>query len=141
TGALALVPSTPLFRSWATAGGALCASAALLVLPISSYLENSQFITDARSYVEKLVAARTERTTGAAVAGPFATAPLESAEPMATRLAKFAAKGPDVSLRFGLYPGDRLMEPLHLAVERLVIPPVLAGDAATLAAHARGRSA
>ena len=60
------------------------------------------------SYVEKLVAARDRAHRRA---GRCRAAPLESAEPTAARLAKFAAKGPDVSLRFGLYPGERLMEP------------------------------
>ena len=65
---------------------------------------------------------------------------MEAAEPTATRLARFISKGPDVALRFGLYPGDRLMEPLHVAVERLVIRPLLDADGEQLTAYARGRS-
>ncbi|MEA2698948.1 MAG: type secretion system protein ImpL, partial [Myxococcales bacterium] len=121
---------------WGTALGALTVSAALLVLPISSYLANKQFIADTRGFVEKLVRARDDRPAR----GPLAPTPLESAEPMAGRLAKFAVNGPEVGLQFvGLYPGERLMEPLHLAVEKLVIRPVLDADDEQLQAFARGR--
>jgi type VI secretion system protein ImpL len=121
---------------WVTAGAALAVSALLLFLPISSYLENQQLVSESRSFVEKLNAARAPHTAP----GPFATAPMEAAEPTATRLARFIAKGPDVALRFGLYPGDRLMEPLHIAVERLVIRPLLDADADLLLGYARGRA-
>ncbi len=50
------------------------------------------------------------------------------------------ANGPDVALRFGLYPGERLMDPLHLAVERLVIRPLLDTDGELLLAYARGQA-
>ena len=131
----ALLKKEKLIR-WAAAAGALALSAALLILPISSYVENQQLVTQARAFVEKLNAARAPHNTP----GPFAPAPMEAAEPMATRLAGFIAKGPDVALRFGLYPGDRLMEPLHLAVERLVIRPLLDADGEQLLAYANGRS-
>jgi type VI secretion system protein ImpL len=121
---------------WGTAAGALAVSAAVLVLPISSYLENQRLISDARAFVDKLSAARADHQAP----GPFAPPPLESAEPMATRLARFAVKGPDFSLRFGLYPGDRLMDPLRVAVERLVVRPLLDADADQLLAYARGRA-
>ncbi len=135
------VRSAPLLRKekmirWVTAGVALAISALLLVLPISSYLENQQLVTESKSFVEKLSAARAPHNAP----GPFATAPMEAAEPTAARLAHFMANGPDVGLRFGLYPGDRLMDPLHLAVERLVIRPLLDADAELLTAYARGRS-
>jgi type VI secretion system protein ImpL len=120
---------------WGSAGGALAASIAFLVLPISSYVENKQFVVDARGFVERLAHARAEHDN----AGPLAPAALEAADPMATRLATFASKGPDVSLRFGLYPGARLMDPLHLAVERLVVRPILDADADRLMAFTRGR--
>ena len=135
------VRSAPLLRReriirWVTAGGALAISALLLVLPISSYIENQELISESRSFVEKLNAANAAHQ----VPGPFAPAPMEAAEPTATRLARFVSKGPDVALRFGLYPGDRLMEPLHLAVERLVIRPLLDVDSELMLAYARGRS-
>jgi type VI secretion system protein ImpL len=121
---------------WGTAAGALAVSGALLVLPISSYLENQQLVSDARGFVDKLDVARSQHPPGS----PFFPPALESAEPMANRLARFAGKGPDFSLRFGLYPGDRLMEPLHVAVERLVVRPLLDADAEQLLAFARGRA-
>ena len=50
------------------------------------------------------------------------------------------ASGPDVAMRFGLYPGERLMDPLHLAVERLVIRPLLDADSELLLAYSRGQA-
>ncbi|HET6279437.1 MAG TPA: type VI secretion system membrane subunit TssM, partial [Polyangia bacterium] len=44
---------------WAAALGALVVSAALLVLPISSFLDNKQFVTDTSRFVDKLARART----------------------------------------------------------------------------------
>ncbi len=120
---------------WATAGAALVVSVAFLVLPVSSYLENERFVAEARTFVDRLVRARQEGTAAA----PLGVAALESAEPMATRLAGIAAKGPDVSLRFGLYPGEQLMVPLRLAVERLVLRPVLDADAERMLELSRGR--
>jgi type VI secretion system protein ImpL len=120
---------------WAMAGAAVVASVAFLVLPISSYLENMRFVSEGRSFVERLARARTE--PGAK--GPLGATSLEGAEPMATRLASFAAHGPDVSLRFGLYPGDRLMIPLHTAVEQLVVRPILDADGQRLLDFARAR--
>ncbi|HVR63529.1 MAG TPA: type VI secretion system membrane subunit TssM [Polyangia bacterium] len=121
---------------WGTAAGALTLSAALLVLPVSSYLANKDFIAEARAFVEKLVKAREDRPARA----PLAAAPLESAESTSARLAKFAAKGPDVGLQFaGLYPGERLMEPVHTAIEKLVVRPVMDADDDQLMAFARGR--
>jgi type VI protein secretion system component VasK len=59
---------------------------------------------------------------------------------MATRLTRFATKGPDVGLQFaGLYPGARLMAPLHTAVERLVVRPILDFDADRMIAFSRGQ--
>ena len=134
------VRSAPLLRKeriirWATAAAALAISALLLFLPISSYVENQQLITESRHFIDKLTAAVAPHNTP----GPFNPSPIEAAEPTATRLAHFIAKGPDISLRFGLYPGDRLMEPLHLAVERLVIRPLLDTDAELLLGYARGQ--
>jgi type VI secretion system protein ImpL len=122
---------------WGIAAAALAVSAALLILPVSSYLENERFVTDGRTFVDKLARARQDGTKEA----PLGAAALESAEPMATRLAGFASKGPDVSLRFGLYPGERLMTPLRTAVERLSLRPILDADADRLMELSRGRAA
>ncbi len=120
---------------WITAGVALALAALLLVLPISSYLENQQLITDSRNFVENLNKAHAPHNTP----GPFANAPIEATEQTAKRLAGFLANGPDIALRFGLYPGDRLMDPLHLAVERLVIRPLLESDGQLLQMYAQGQ--
>ena len=120
--------------SWAVASAALAASAAFLFLPISSYLDNVALVKQSRALVEKLARARAEHGPK----GPLASAALESIEPTATRLASFAVKGPDISLRFGLYPGESLLAPVHAAVERLVVRPLLDADGERLAEYARG---
>jgi type VI secretion system protein ImpL len=119
---------------WAAATLALLASAAFLVLPVSSYLENMTLVKQSQAFVTRLARARTEHGP----TGPLSAAALEGAEPMATRLASFATKGPDISLRFGLYPGESLLEPLHAAVERLVVRPLLDADGERLMAYAHG---
>jgi len=120
---------------WAMALGAVAISVSLLLLPISSYLENLRFVSDARAFVERLARAR----IAPGPRGPFDATILEAAEPMANRLANFASHGPDVSLRFGLYPGERLMGPLQTAIEQLVIRPILAADGDRLLEFSRGR--
>ena len=121
---------------WAIAGGALVVSAALLVLPVSSYFANRDFIAEAATYVGQLALAREQHSTG----GPLSARLMEPTEAMGTRLSKFALSGPDVSLQFvGLYPGERLMEPLHTAVERLVVRPVLDFDVDRMLAFSRGK--
>jgi type VI secretion system protein ImpL len=120
---------------WSMAGLAVAASIAFLVLPIASYLENLRFISDCRAFVARLETARAEPTPH----GPLGIAPLENAEPMAARLAAFASNGPDVSLRFGLFPGDRLLNPVQTAVEQLVIRPILRADTHRLTEFTRAR--
>jgi type VI secretion system protein ImpL len=120
--------------SWIVASAALVASAAFLFLPISSYLDNMALVKQSRALVEKLAQARADHGP----TGPLAAAALESIEPAATRLASFAAKGPDISLRFGLYPGENLLGPVHTAVERLVVRPLLDADGDRMAEYARG---
>jgi type VI secretion system protein ImpL len=120
---------------WAIAASALVASTAFLALPISSYLKNSRFVEDAREFVERLAGTSDEHGHGELLAA----ASLEGADPMAARLAALATSGPDVSLQFGLYPGDQLLEPLRIAVERLIVIPMLEADATRLLDFARGR--
>ena len=118
------------------AAGATVVAAALLFLPVSSFLANKRFIGECELFVDRLVHAREEHSSG----GPFSARVFEQAEPTAARLADVAAKGPDVALQFAaLYPGDRLMVPLHSAVERLVIRPLLDFDADRLMAFGRGQ--
>jgi type VI secretion system protein ImpL len=119
---------------WAAAGAALLASAAFLVLPVSSYLENMALVKESQAFVTRLARARAEHGPS----GPLAAASLEAVEPVATRLSTFATKGPDISLRFGLYPGEGLLAPLHDAVERLVVRPLLDADGERLLAYSRG---
>lgn len=122
---------------WAIAGGALLVSAALLVVPVSSYLSNKRFISDVDGFVAKLGYAREQHPPG----GPLSPHALESAEAMADRLAKVAADGPDVGLQVaGLYPGERLLAPVQVAVEQLVVRPILEFDGDRLLAFSRGQS-
>src|SRR3569623_1054079 len=121
---------------FAIAGAATVVAAALLFLPVSSFLANKRFIGECALYVDRLVHAREEHSSG----GPFSARVFAQAGPPAAKLADVAAKGLDVALQFAaLYPGDRLMVPLHAAVERLVIRPLLDFDADRLMAFARGQ--
>jgi type VI secretion system protein ImpL len=119
---------------WGVAAAALAVSVAFLALPISSYLKNNQLVEDARRFVEKLAAAAEER--GAGTLSPTA---LEAAEPMSARFAELAIKGPGIGRQFGLYPGDDLLNPLRLAVEKLAVVPLLRADSSWLLDFARGR--
>ena len=121
---------------WACAGAALAASAAFLFLPVSSYFDNEELIAHGRTLVERLARARNER---GGVGAPEANA-LESVAASAARFAAVAAKGPDISLRFGLYPGERLLQPLRVAVEKLAVRPLLEADAPSLGTFAQGRA-
>jgi type VI secretion system protein ImpL len=116
---------------FAMAGGALAVAGAFLFLPLSSYTENRRLIADGMAYVERLGRAK---AAGVEKSGPL----LESIEPMSTRLARFETKGPDVSLRFGLYLGDKVMEPIETAIDRLLLRPLLAADAEQMLAGLRG---
>ncbi|HVZ87494.1 MAG TPA: type VI secretion system membrane subunit TssM [Polyangia bacterium] len=119
---------------WAVAGLALAASVAFLALPISSYLKNSQLLEDARRFVDKLAGAAEERG-----AGTLSASALENAEPMAARLTELATQGPGIGRQFGLYPGDDLLNPARLAVEKLLVVPLLRADSSWLLDFARGR--
>src|SRR5205814_1950062 len=114
-------------------GGALAAATAFLFLPITSYLENRRLVNDAFDFVEALGHGRTGRD------GALAARTLEEVAPMSARLERFEEKGPDVSLRFGLYLGDRLMDPLSVAVERTLVRPLLEADAAQMASFVNGK--
>ena len=119
---------------WATTAVALIASIAFLLLPISSYLKNTQLVEDTRKFVDKLAASVVERG-----AGPISVASLEAAEPMATRLADLTTKGPGIGRQFGLYPGDDLLSPVRVAIEKLIVVPLLKADSSWLLDFARGR--
>jgi type VI secretion system protein ImpL len=120
---------------WGVAAAALAISAAFLFFPIQSYLKNSALIDEARLFVQKLAG-------GGKDPGHALTAStLESVDPTAARLATLATKGPDVSRQFGLYPGEQLLDPVRLAVERAVIVPLLDADSARLADFSHGRGA
>ncbi|HXU81316.1 MAG TPA: type VI secretion system membrane subunit TssM [Polyangia bacterium] len=114
-------------------GLALAAATAFLFLPITSYLENRRLVNDSFDFVETLGHGRTGRE------GALATRVLEGVGPMAARLERFEEKGPDVSLRFGLYLGDRLMDPLALMVERALVRPLLDSDAEQMTNFLQGR--
>jgi type VI secretion system protein ImpL len=114
-------------------GGALAAATAFLFLPISSYLENRRLVNDSFDFVETLGHSRSGRE------GALSVQTLETVGPMAARLERFEEKGPDVSLRFGLYLGDRLMDPLWTAVDRALVRPLLEADAGQMADFLNGK--
>src|SRR5882757_9652007 len=58
---------------------------------------------------------------------------------MTGRLERFETKGPDISLRFGLYVGDKVMEPLVLAIDRMMVRPLLDVDVEQMVAFLRGK--
>lgn len=113
---------------------ALGLSVGFLVLPLSSYFENRKLLDESEQHLDRLAKLHSARGGRA----PLATEMLEMTEPMNERLAKFVTKGPDVSLRFGLYPGEDLLEPLRVAIENDLIRPLLEADAETMAALAHG---
>jgi type VI secretion system protein ImpL len=119
--------------SLAVTAGTLVAAVTLLFLPISSYLENARLVEDSMTFVETVGRARARQGTGA-----LAPQALEAVERMTARLQNFEDSGPDVSLRFGLYVGDKVMDPLALAIERMMIRPLLDVDAEHMAAFLRG---
>ena len=120
---------------WGVAAAALALSAAFLFFPISSYLKNSALVDEARLFVEKLAGNEKDPAHG------LAAATLESVDPSAARLTTLATTGPEVSRQFGLYPGDQLLDPVRLAVERAVIVPLLETGGARLLDFSHGRGA
>jgi type VI secretion system protein ImpL len=120
---------------WGVAAAALAVSAAFLFFPIQSYSKNSALVDEARLFVQRLAG------TGKDPAHGLAATTLESVDPTAARLATLAIKGPDVSRQFGLYPGEQLLDPVRLAVERAVIVPLLDADGARLVDFSHGRGA
>ncbi|HEY5090617.1 MAG TPA: type VI secretion protein IcmF/TssM N-terminal domain-containing protein, partial [Polyangia bacterium] len=115
------------------AAAALVVSICFLAFPTSSYLKNSALVEEASLFVQKLRGSSNEPGHG------LAAATLEGVDPIAARLASLAAQGPDVAHQFGLYPGDELLDPVRIAVERLVVVPLLEANAARLLDFARGQ--
>jgi type VI secretion system protein ImpL len=118
---------------WGVAAAALAMSAAFLFFPISSYLKNSALVDEARLFVDKLAGNERDPAHG------LAAVTLESIDPSAAHLTSLATKGPEVSRQFGLYPGDQLLDPVRLAVERAVIVPLLETGGAHLLDFSHGR--
>jgi type VI secretion system protein ImpL len=120
---------------WGVASAALAISAAFLFFPITSYFKNSALVDEARLFVERLAGTAREPGHG------LAPAVLETVDPTAAHLATLATNGPDVARQFGLYPGEQLLDPVRLAVERAVIVPLLEADSARLLDFSHGRGA
>ncbi len=120
---------------WGVAAAALVVSTAFLFFPISSYLKNSALVDEARLFVQKLAGSPTDPRRG------LGAQALESVDPTAAHLASLATQGPDVGHQFGLYPGAALLDPVRLAVERLIVIPLLEANSARLLDFAHGRGA
>jgi type VI secretion system protein ImpL len=124
----------------ATACGAMAAAAAFLLLPISSYLDNRHFAQGALSFVEKLAEAREgggRKGEGAALTAKG----LEAVAPNLGQLAQFETSGPNLMMGWGLYVGDKLMNPLARAVSQLLLQPLVEHDASVLADLLKGKAA
>jgi type VI secretion system protein ImpL len=116
----------------AVAAGALVAAVCFLGFPISSYLKNRSLIEEADRFVDRLRPSPNDRGRG------LAAPALEAVDPTAAQLATLALRGPEISHQFGLYPGSSLLDPVRMAVERLVVVPLLQADAGRLMEFARG---
>lgn len=102
----------------AVAGCALAAAIGLLFIPVRSYTNNRAFAQDGNQFLDRLVAGRAGR---AGVALPTAAA-LESVEDMAKVLAEGGGGGSV------LFPREAIIRQLQVAVERLVVRPILRSD-------------
>ncbi len=105
-------------------GVALLLAVGFVMLPVSSYRQNQAFIEQARTFVDRLAQAQ----EGAGVAA-LPSEGLRGAEAFTSDLANNRR---DVLTRWGLYPGEELMLPMRKAVQRWIVRPILATDAAFL---------
>lgn len=92
-------------------------AAGFLVIPLQSYSTNSKYAKDAQRAIDKLSAGRSGRET----LGLVTAAGLESVE----ELAKSLAEGGSSSV---LFPRVAVTRQLQVAVERLIVRPILRAD-------------
>ncbi len=109
---------------------AMMVSLGFLFLPFKAYLDNRQLISEAQGVVETL--------TSKAPLAPAALATLAGAS---KRMADLGVDGPGLFSRFGMYPGDTLLQPFQDAVQQQVIQRLLGDARDQLTALARRRSA
>jgi type VI secretion system protein ImpL len=105
------------------ATAALAIAVGTLLLPVSAYRRNRQFVVELHDFVDRLGELHGKRDSGA-------WAPkLEEAGATADKLADYQKNGPGVGMTFGLYPGDRVLAPVAKAVSGLLLSPILHEDA------------
>ncbi len=102
----------------AVAGCALAAAVGVLCIPVRSYSNNRAFVQDANQFLDRLTSGRSGRG-GSGL--PTAQA-LESVEDMAKLLAEGGGGGSV------LFPREDIIRQLHVAVERVVVRPILRSD-------------
>jgi type VI secretion system protein ImpL len=104
--------------------GAFLLAAGFLFLPIRSYLNNAGYARDALHAVEKLASAKSGKEGGGLVSAES----LESVEDLAKALAEGGSSS-------ALFPRTSVTKQLHIAVERLVVRPILRADLAKAASQ------
>jgi len=106
------------------------ASSGVLVLPVSSYLENMALVNQSRAFVEKLARGRAEHGPHGAARGRLARAaePRPCGWPPSSR--------PDISLRSAFTRESACSRRSTRPIERLVVRPLLDADGERLAAYA-----
>jgi len=100
-------------------------AAGFLFLPIRSYMSNAGYAQNAVRVIEKLAAGKASREGGELVSASS----LESVEDFAKQLAEGGSSS-------ALFPREKVTRQLRIAVERLVVRPILRADLVKAASQA-----
>ncbi|MBN1208011.1 MAG: type VI secretion system membrane subunit TssM [Myxococcaceae bacterium] len=121
---------------YAYAGGALLVAVLILLFPTIAFFQNRELIQDTR----KLFLAQ----QGSGSAASTASIAVEDLKVLSNRideLRKNRLEGPPTGMRFGMYSGDALFEPLSkfygAAVRRTFVEPILLQDMKELTSFAK----
>lgn len=121
---------------YAYAGGALFLAVLILLFPTIAFFKNRELIQDIRT----LFIAQ-QASGGAASTASIAVDDLQELRKRIDDLRKYKDEGPPTGMRFGMYRGDALFDPLSrfygTAVRRTFVEPVLAQDMKDLASFAK----
>jgi type VI secretion system protein ImpL len=121
---------------YAYAGGALFLALLILLFPTIAFFRNREMISDTR----KLFLAQKDSQASTSTAS-IAVEDLRVLRDRLDELLKWENEGPPTGMRFGMYRGSALFEPLRkfygAAVRRTFVEPVLAQDMKDLTAFAK----
>ncbi|KFE70552.1 type VI secretion system membrane subunit TssM [Hyalangium minutum] len=121
---------------YAYAGGALFLALLILLFPTIAFFRNREMISDTR----KLFLAQKDSQASTSTAS-IAVEDLRVLRDRLDELLKWKEEGPPTGMRFGMYRGDGLFEPLTkfygAAVRRTFVEPVLAQDMKDLTTFAK----